>query len=226
MAKSILVIDDEASVRDAYCLSLDAEGYDVIQAADGLAGLEAIRRKRPDLVFLDLKMPGIDGVETLKCLKAIDPTIPVYIVTAFSKDYMPELIKARAEGCKFEIATKPLSSDAIRQITLASLGVLNDHNVKFVLTLYLANHESVTDSLITDLRAALRDTLPVGCWVLNVVDVLTMPEKALANDIFTTPTLVRELPEPVVKLLGNIALMPKVMAIVTRLNHYTATLVI
>lgn len=226
MAKNILVIDDEESVRDAYCLTLEAAGYEVVQAADGLSGLEAAKRKRPDMVFLDLKMPGIDGVETLKRLKAFDSSIHVHIVTAFSKDYMVDLAKARAEGCTFEVASKPLSADLIRQIATATLGVVQDDSVKFVLTLYLANHESITDSLISDLRAALRETLPVGCWVLNVVDVLTMPEKALANDIFTTPTLVRELPEPVVKLLGNIATMPKVMAIVTRLNHYTATLVV
>ncbi|POZ50578.1 response regulator [Methylovulum psychrotolerans] len=226
MVKHILVIDDEESVRDAYCLALESAGYKVEQAADGLAGLEAAKRKRPDMVFLDLKMPGIDGVETLKRLNAIDDTLRVHIVTAFVKEYMEELSKARAEGCSFEIAAKPLDSNLIRQIAAATVGTSKDNTVKFVLTLYLANHESVTDKLITNMRSALRETLPEGCWVLNVVDVLAMPEKALANDVFTTPTLVRELPEPVVKLLGNIAAMPQVMAIVTRLNHYTATLVV
>lgn len=224
--KNILVIDDEESVRDAYSLTLEAAGYHVDLAEDGLAGLDAVRRKRPDMIFLDLNMPGIDGIETLKRLHEIDATISVHIVTAFSKNYMEELAKARAEGCKFEVAAKPLSSELIRQIASATLGATDANAVKFVLTLYIANHESVTDMLITDLRQALRETLPEGCWFLNVVDVLAMPEKALANDVFTTPTLVRELPEPVVKLLGNIAAMPRVMAIVTRLNHYTATLVV
>ena len=226
MAKNILVIDDEESVRDAYCLALGSAGYHITCASNGLDGIDAARCKRPDMIFLDLKMPGIDGVETLKRLRAMDPTINIYIVTAFIAEYMEELAKARSEGCVFEIACKPLNSDLIRQIAIAQLGVADESSVKFVLTLYLANHESVTDILISDLRTALRETLQEGSWMLNVVDVLMMPEKALANDIFTTPTLVRELPEPVVKLLGNIAAMPKVMAIVTRLNHYTATLVV
>lgn len=226
MTKRILIIDDEESVRDAYCLALEAAGYEVEQAENGLAGLEAVQRKRPDLIFLDLRMPGMDGVETLRRMKAIDPSLYVQIVTAFANDYMQHLAEARAEGLSFEVATKPLNSEQIRQIALSVLGMAQADDVKFVLTLYLASHESVTDSLISSLRSALRETLAEGCWVLNVVDVLTMPEKALANDIFTTPTLVRELPEPVVKLLGNIASMPKVMAIVTRLNHYTATMVV
>lgn len=226
MSKNILVIDDEESVRDAYCLALESAGYIVEQASNGLDGINAARCKRPDMIFLDLKMPGIDGVETLKRLREIDSTIHVYIITAFIKEYLDELTKARDEGCIFEVAAKPLNSDMIRQIATATLGVANEASVKFVLTLYIANHESVTDALILNLRAALRDSLQDGCWMLNVVDVLMMPEKALANDVFTTPTLVRELPEPVVKLLGNIAAMPKVMAIVTRINHYTATLVV
>jgi len=226
MSKRVLVIDDEESVRDAYSLSLEAAGYEVEQAKDGPEGIAAAAKKRPDMIFLDLKMPGMDGVETLKQLKKNDPTLHVHIVTAFASEYMKQLAKAREEGCNFEIATKPLSSEQIRQIATAVLGVSDEGSVKFVLTLYLANHEEVTDGIISTLRATLRETLPVGGWVLNVVDVLAMPEKALANDIFTTPTLVRELPEPVVKLLGNIAAMPKVMAIVTRLNHYTATLVV
>ena len=55
--KNILVIDDEESVRDAYSLTLEAAGYHVDLAEDGLAGLDAVRRKRPDMIFLDLNMP-------------------------------------------------------------------------------------------------------------------------------------------------------------------------
>ncbi|KAF0167161.1 MAG: response regulator receiver [Rhodocyclaceae bacterium] len=226
MAKHILVIDDEESVRDAYCLALEAAGYVVDQASDGLAGIEAARRTRPDMVFVDLNMPGIGGVETLKRLKEIDATINVHIVTAFAKEHMDELIKARAEGYIFEVGAKPLSFDQIRQIAAAIVGAADESAVKFVLTLYLVNHEAATDRIISDLCAAVRETFPVGGWVLNVVDVLSMPEKAWANDIFTTPTLVRELPGPMVKLLGNLALIPKVMAIVTSHNQGTATLVV
>ncbi len=195
-------------------------------AADGLAGVEMAKRQRPDLVFLDLKMPGIDGVETLKRLKLLDTTIKIHIVTAFAKEFLAQLAQARSEGCVFEIATKPLNSYQIRQIAAAVLEVSSANDVKFVLTLYIASHESAVDSLVKNLRMTLRESLPAESWILNVVDVLTAPEKAIANDIFTTPTLVRELPEPVVKLLGDIAATPTMMAVITRLNHYTATMVV
>jgi CheY-like chemotaxis protein len=226
MTQHILIIDDESSVRDAFCLALETKGYVVTTATDGLVGVEMAKSHRPDLVFLDLKMPGIDGVETLKRLKAHDPTINVYIVTAFAREFLTQLAQARSEGYVFEVATKPLNSHQIRQIVAAVLGTSVDNDVKFVLTLYISSHESATDILINNLREALRESLPAESWLLNVVDVLTMPEKAIANDIFTTPTLVRELPEPIVKLLGNVATLPTMMAVVTRLNHYTATLVV
>lgn len=122
MAVRILIIDDEASVRDAFELALEPLGYTVECVADGLAGIEAARLCRPDLVFLDLKMPGIDGVETLRRLNAVDAAIPVHIVTAFSREYLEPLRRARAEHLSFEIASKPLSAEQIRQIAQSVVG--------------------------------------------------------------------------------------------------------
>jgi CheY-like chemotaxis protein len=121
VAKNILVIDDEESVRDAYCLALEPEGYIVDLASNGLDGLEAAKSKRPDMVFLDFKMSGISGVETLKRLREIDSTIPVYIITAFIKEHLDELTKARSEGCVFDIAANPLNSYMIRQFATTTL---------------------------------------------------------------------------------------------------------
>lgn len=121
MAKNILVIDDEESVRDAYCLALESEGYSVDVVSNGLDGIEAARCKRPDMIFLDFKMAGINGVETLKRLRELDPTIRVYIITAFIKEHLDELTKARNEGCVFDIAGKPLNSYMIRQLASVTL---------------------------------------------------------------------------------------------------------
>lgn len=69
------------------------------------------------MIFLDFKMSGISGVETLKRLQKIDPTIPVFIITAF----LDELVKARNEGCVFDIAAKPLNFYMTRQFVMAKL---------------------------------------------------------------------------------------------------------
>ena len=94
MAKYILAIDDEEVVRDAFELALAHTEYDVETAANGEEGLEMAAARKPDLIFLDLKMPGIDGVETLRRLQTCCADVPVYIVTAFYQEFFRDLKKA------------------------------------------------------------------------------------------------------------------------------------
>ncbi|WP_313951657.1 response regulator [Accumulibacter sp.] len=115
-AAVILVIDDDRAVRDAFELALADDGYDIQLAASGQLGLELAAARRPDLVFLDLKMPGMDGVETLRRLQAADATIPVYVATAFAQEYMEGLRQAKQAGLRFQLAAKPLSPNQIRMI--------------------------------------------------------------------------------------------------------------
>ena len=91
----VLVIDDDRDVRDAFELALADDGYEVQLADSGQIGLQLAAARRPDLVFLDLKMPGLDGVETLRRLQATDATIPVYVATAFAQEYMEGLRRAQ-----------------------------------------------------------------------------------------------------------------------------------
>ncbi len=80
----VLVIDDEDDIRELCRVNLEFEGFDVIDAADGQAGLQQAARHRPDVIFLDLMMPGMDGWEVLQRLKEDDATaaIPVILLTA------------------------------------------------------------------------------------------------------------------------------------------------
>ena len=78
MPKSrILVIDDEAAIRDSLRMTLEYEGYEFIGAATGQEGLALAEREAPDLVLLDIKMPGMDGLEVLDRLRAMNETLPV-----------------------------------------------------------------------------------------------------------------------------------------------------
>ncbi len=118
-AEVILVIDDDRAVRDAFELALMDEGYDLQLADSGQIGLDLAAARRPDLVFLDLNMPGMDGVEALCRLQAMDATISVYIVTAFAPEYMERLRQSREDGIRFQLAAKPLSPEQIRMIAKA-----------------------------------------------------------------------------------------------------------
>src|SRR5688572_627143 len=83
MAK-VLVIDDEQSIRMLMVAILEDEGHTVIEAADGFQGLDLLEQERPDIVILDIMMPGIDGTETfrrIRCSSEYD-NVPVIMVSA------------------------------------------------------------------------------------------------------------------------------------------------
>ena len=80
-AKRILVVDDEPRMIGFIRMNLELEGYQVIEAHNGLEALEAIRTQLPDLVLLDVMMPQLDGFETLRMLREFS-SIPVIMLTA------------------------------------------------------------------------------------------------------------------------------------------------
>jgi two-component system response regulator (stage 0 sporulation protein F) len=83
--KTILVVDDEESVRFLYKEELEEEGYRVITAADGDEALQKVKIDRPDLITLDIRMPGMDGIEVLHLIRAMDKNIPVIMSTAYGE---------------------------------------------------------------------------------------------------------------------------------------------
>ena len=78
----ILVVDDEPAVRSALDRALRLERYDVELAADGRAALDALAERRPDAVVLDVAMPGVDGLEVTRRLRAAGERVPVLLLTA------------------------------------------------------------------------------------------------------------------------------------------------
>ena len=81
-AGKVLVVDDEPEVRQVLHEFLVSRGYEVALAANGSEALDSLQALKPDLILLDVAMPGMDGVETLKRIVAVDPSLPVIMVTA------------------------------------------------------------------------------------------------------------------------------------------------
>ena len=77
----VLIIDDEESVRSSLKMIFEYEGYEVVLAANGEAGLKIAERENPDLIFLDIKMANMDGMEVLKRLKETDDAVPVIMIS-------------------------------------------------------------------------------------------------------------------------------------------------
>ncbi len=83
--KKILVVDDEENIRELYRDELAEEGYQVELADNGLQALSKFESFRPDLVTLDVMMPGMDGIEVLRRIREKNPSIPVLLLTAFGE---------------------------------------------------------------------------------------------------------------------------------------------
>ncbi len=82
MAARILLIDDDAGIRDSMRMPLEYEGYEYTATASAEEGIAAIQRESPDIVFLDIKMPGMDGLEALTQIKVLDEGLPVVMISA------------------------------------------------------------------------------------------------------------------------------------------------
>lgn len=84
--RRILVVDDEENIRILYKKELEDEGYEVMTASDAEDAIVKMKESYPDLITLDVKMPGIDGIEFIRKLRETDTKIPVVMCTAYS-DY-------------------------------------------------------------------------------------------------------------------------------------------
>jgi two-component system, NtrC family, nitrogen regulation response regulator NtrX len=110
VSRRILVIDDEQGIRDALSQLLEYEGYEVRTEASGAAGLAAYEQVRPQLVFLDVKMAGMDGLETLRKLRALDPAAIVVMISGHAT--IQNAVEA-TQGGAYDIMEKPLDTDRI-----------------------------------------------------------------------------------------------------------------
>jgi CheY-like chemotaxis protein len=107
----ILIVEDHPTMREAMRMVLEHEGFAIREAADGAAALEMVRQQHPDLVFLDLNIPGTSGAEVLRQLKGDPQTaeVRVIIVTATGEEGRDQVLGLGAD----EYFTKPFSPLAL-----------------------------------------------------------------------------------------------------------------
>lgn len=109
-ARRILIVDDEQGIRAALGQLLEFEGYEVRSVSNAVDGIAEYQKQRPDLVFLDVKMAGIDGVEALKKIKEIDPSAVVVMISGHAT--IQTAVEATQLGA-YDILEKPLDTDRI-----------------------------------------------------------------------------------------------------------------
>ncbi len=110
MKPRILVVDDEAAIRDSLRMILEYEDYEFVGAGNGPDAIAQVQRDRPDLVLLDIKMPGMDGIEVLRKLHALDETLPIVMISGHGTT--ATAVEAIRSGA-IDFLDKPLSSERV-----------------------------------------------------------------------------------------------------------------
>jgi len=113
--KTLLIVDDQTGIRLLLSEVFTKEGFEARLAANGAEAIQSVQEKTPDCVLLDMKMPGIDGVEVLKRIKKDWPTIPVIMMTAYGEI---ELTEEALENGAERYFTKPFNIFEVRDAVM------------------------------------------------------------------------------------------------------------
>jgi two-component system nitrogen regulation response regulator NtrX len=165
MAKTILVVDDEPSIVQTLAGILQDEGFEVLTAADGETALQVVEEESPDLVLLDIALPGMDGLEVLTQLKEQQPLLPVVMVSAYGN--VENAVKATRLGA-YDFIEKPPHADKIVLTVRNALEMtrLAEENLQ-LRRRTVATEEIVGQSqVMQQLREQVRIVAPTNAWVL------------------------------------------------------------
>ena len=124
MKARILVIDDELAIRESLRMILEYDGYECLLAPTGQEGIALVERETPDLVFLDIKMPGMDGLETLRRIRDLDEILPIVIISGHGT--VSTAVEATKLGA-FDFLEKPLASE---RVSVTIRNALDQHRLQ------------------------------------------------------------------------------------------------
>jgi len=165
MAKTILVVDDEKSILQSLSGILSDEGYDALTAESGTEALNHIKETAPDLVLLDIWMPGLDGIETLKQIKEDYPNLQVVMMSGHGN--IETAVKATKMGA-YDFVEKPLS---LEKLLLSINNALEFYRLEEEVNLLKekdrSKYQITGDSkAIRELKEQIKIVAPTNAWVL------------------------------------------------------------
>ncbi len=165
MKPRILVIDDEAAIRDSLKMTLEYDGNDVMLAATGEEGVKLVEREAPDLVFLDIKMPGMDGLEVLQKLRHLVDVTPVVVISGHGD--INTAVEATKLGA-FDFIEKPLERE---RVLVTVRNAVDTRRLKTENKTYRRDaekkHQIVGDSpALAAVRGAIQKAAPTNATVL------------------------------------------------------------
>ena len=165
MKHRILVIDDEAAVRDSLKMILEYDGYDCLLAPSGQDGVTHLERESPDLVFLDVKMPGMDGLDVLRRIREMDELVPVVMISGHGT--VSTAVEATKLGA-FDFLEKPLSTERVKVAIRNALDQrkLKDENRGWRRSAEVRHEMLGSSKALAEVTEAIRRAAPVRSAVL------------------------------------------------------------
>lgn len=121
--KKVLIVDDQNGIRVLLMEVFSSEGYSTYQASNGKIALNIVREESPDIVLLDMKIPGMDGLEILKQIKKMEPQMKVIMMTAYGE---LDMIKEATDLGAIMHFTKPFDIDEMR--VAVNMTLQQDHS--------------------------------------------------------------------------------------------------
>ena len=165
MNETILIVDDEASICQSLSAILTDEGYQVLVAGSGEDALKSVDNEMPQLVLLDIWLPGIDGLETLKAIKAAHPNILVIMMSGHGT--IETAVKATKLGA-FDFIEKPLSLDKVIILVNNALNIirLEEENVLLKQKIFHQYELTGNSQIINELKEMISIVAPTNAWIL------------------------------------------------------------
>lgn len=120
MIKRVLIVEDYEDTRNFMKFLIEAYGYQVIEAKDGMEAVNRAKTMMPDLILMDISLPGVDGLTATKAIREFEQgrNLPIIAVTAYGSLYYDEAMKA---GCD-QLIDKPVDFDELRPVLTKYLG--------------------------------------------------------------------------------------------------------
>ncbi|MBW2596060.1 MAG: hybrid sensor histidine kinase/response regulator [Deltaproteobacteria bacterium] len=184
----ILVIDDEETIRDGCRQVLEKSGHAVITTGNGLDGIRIAREKHPDLVFVDLKMPGMSGLEIIDVLLEDIPYVVLVVITGYAS--IVSAVESMKRGA-YDYLPKPFTPDQLRAVTKRGL---EHRNLRIEAKMLRDAKEQVEKDFITFVSHEMRSPLVTiqqymealkivagGCLSGEAVDIIERCDKRIRN---------------------------------------------
>ena len=177
--KKILIVDDEETVRYSFRKLFREPGCEIIEAVNGLEALSVIKKESPDLVLMDIEMPGLNGLEAIQRIKSLQPQLPVIIMTAYGTS---ERVIAAMKYGAYEYLEKPFDVGRLKEVIAEALEMkrLSDEDK----SLEIRPADTHTGEQIVGMSPAIKEVYKmIGRVAASDVSVLLSGESGTGKEL-------------------------------------------